>query len=425
MSYFDAVIGALATLRANPLRSLLTMLGIIIGVAAVMAVVAVASGARALVVGKIGNLGSNLLVISSGTITAGGLKLSTGSAMTLTEEDAHALRRDVAAVQYAVPIVRGIVRLVHDDRNWSTGLAGVGGDYLAAQDWSLDSGRGFSAGEMQSAAKVALLGQTAARRLFGDLDPVGAVVRIEYVPLTIVGLLASKGQIKGGDDQDDVIVTPLVTAKTRVLGVSAAAARAVGNIVVKVRDDRDVAAAAQLVHTVLRRQHRLGPQADDDFVVKNLAELVEVRQAAYRALTLLLGALAAVSLVVGGIGVMNIMLVSVTEARKHSRRAPPPRHPASVVESVTLALAGDYRVALGATPWSRPFAGSRRASPDGSPRSAARRRFLCSALPAPAPPPSIRSRPCAMRDRASGWRCDGNLPGRRDSCDGVQRAARL
>ena len=346
MSALDAVLGSLATLRANPLRSLLTMLGIIIGVAAVMAVVAVASGARALVVGKIGNLGSNLLVISSGTITAGGLKLSTGSAMTLTEEDAHALRHDVAAVQYAVPIVRGIVRLVHDDRNWSTGLAGVGGDYLAAQDWSLDSGRGFSAGEMQSAAKVGLLGQTAARRLFGDLDPVGAVVRIEHVPFTIVGLLASKGQIKGGDDQDDVIVTPLVTAKTRVLGVSAAAARAVGNIVVKVRDGRNVAAAAQQVHTVLRRQHRLGPQADDDFVVKNLAELVEVRQSAYRALTLLLGALAAVSLVVGGIGVMNIMLVSVTERTREigirvavgARRRDILRQ--VLVESVTLALAG-------------------------------------------------------------------------------------
>jgi putative ABC transport system permease protein len=346
MSIVDAVIGALATLRANPLRSLLTMLGIIIGVAAVMAVVAVASGARALVVGKIGNLGSNLLVVSSGTITAGGLKLTTGSAMTLTEEDARVLRRDIPAVQYAVPIVRGVVRLVHDDRNWSTALVGVGNDYLAAQDWSLASGRAFSTSEMQSAGKVALLGQTAARRLFGDLDPVGAVVRIERVPFTIVGLLASKGQIKGGDDQDDVIVTPLVTAKTRVLGVSAAAARAVGNIVVKVRDDRDVAAAAQQVHTVLRRQHRLGPQADDDFVVKNLAELVEVRQSAYRALTLLLGALAAVSLVVGGIGVMNIMLVSVTERTREigirvavgARRRDILRQ--VLVESITLALAG-------------------------------------------------------------------------------------
>jgi putative ABC transport system permease protein len=346
MSYLDAGLGALATLRANPLRSLLTMLGIIIGVAAVMAVVAVASGARALVVGKIGNLGSNLLVISSGTITAGGLKLSTGSALTLTEEDARVLRRDIPAVQYAVPIVRGVVRLVHDDRNWSTAMVGVGSDYLAAQDWSLESGRGFSTSEMQSAAKVALLGQTAARRLFDDLDPVGAVVRIERVPFTVIGLLASKGQIKGGDDQDDVIVTPLITAKTRVLGISAAAARAVGNIVVKVRDDRDVTAAAQQVHTMLRRQHRLGPQADDDFVVKNLAELVEVRQSAYRALTLLLGALAAVSLVVGGIGVMNIMLVSVTERTREigirvavgARRRDILRQ--VLVESVTLALAG-------------------------------------------------------------------------------------
>jgi putative ABC transport system permease protein len=346
VSALDAVLGALAALRANPLRSLLTMLGIIIGVAAVMAVVAVASGARALVVGKIGNLGSNLLVVSSGTITAGGLKLSTGSAMTLTEEDARVLPRDVPAVQYAVPLVRGVVRLVHDDRNWSTALVGVGNDYLAAQDWPLVSGRAFSASEMQSSAKVALLGQTVAHRLFGDLDPVGAVLRIERVPFTIVGLLSAKGQIKGGDDQDDVVLVPLLTAKTRVLGISAAAARAVSTIIVKVRDGRDVAATAQQVHAILRRQHRLGPQADDDFVIKNLAELVEVRQSAYRALTLLLGALAAVSLVVGGIGVMNIMLVSVTERTREigirvavgARRRDILRQ--MLVESVTLALAG-------------------------------------------------------------------------------------
>jgi len=356
VSLLDAALGALATLRANPLRSLLTMLGIIIGVAAVMAVVAVASGARALVVGQIGNLGSNLLVVSSGTITAGGLKLSAGSAMTLTEEDARALGRDVAAVQYAVPIVRGLVRLVHDDRNWSTALAGVGSDYLSAEDWPIASGRGFSASELQSGAKVALLGQTAARHLFGDLDPVGAVLRIDRVPFTVVGLLAAKGEIKGGDDQDDVVLVPLVTAKTRLLGVSAVAARAVSNIVVKVRDGKDIAAVAQQVHAAMRRQHRLGPQADDDFVIKNLAELVEVRQSAYRALTLLLGALAAVSLVVGGIGVMNIMLVSVTERTREigirvavgARRRDILRQ--VLVESVTLALAGGViGLLLGAT----------------------------------------------------------------------------
>ena len=346
MSLLDAVASALATLRAKPLRSLLTMLGIIIGVAAVMAVVAVASGARALVVGQIGNLGSNLLVVSSGTITAGGLRLSAGSAMTLTAEDARAIQRDIAAVQYAVPTVRGVVRVVHDDRNWSTALVGVGGDFLAAQDWPLDAGRGFSAGEMESAAKVVLLGQTVARRLFGDLDPVGSVVRIERVPFTVIGLLAPKGQIKSGDDQDDVAVTPLVTAKTRVLGVSAVAARAVGGIIVKVREGQDMVAAERQLHTVLRRQHRLGAQADEDFVIKNLAELVQVRQSAYRALTLLLGALAAVSLVVGGIGVMNIMLVSVTERTREigirvaigARRRDILRQ--VLVESVTLALVG-------------------------------------------------------------------------------------
>src|SRR5262245_10849973 len=322
------------------------MLGIIIGVAAVMAVVAVASGARALVVGKIGNLGSNLLVVSSGTITAGGLKLTTGSAMTLTEEDAQVLRRDIGAVQYAVPMVRGVVRLVHDNRNWSTALVGIGSDFLDAEDWQLESGRAFSTSELESAAKVAILGQTAARRLFGDLNPVGAVIRIERVPFTVVGLLSAKGQIKGGDDQDDIVIVPLATAKTRVLGVSAAAARAVSNIVVKVREGRDMTAAAQQLHVVLRRQHHLGPQADDDFVVKNLAELMEVRQSAYRALTLLLGALAAVSLVVGGIGVMNIMLVSVTERTREigirvavgARRRDILRQ--MLVESVTLALAG-------------------------------------------------------------------------------------
>jgi len=313
MTWQDAVRTALESLRANATRSFLTVLGIIIGVAAVMAVVAVAAGARALVVGQIQDLGANLIMVNSGTLTAGGLRLSDGSAPTLSEDDAVAIGRDLPAVQRAVPTVHGPVQMIHEDSNWSTILFGASADFTAARNWELAAGRDLAPADLDSAAKVVLLGATVAQKLFGAADPVGAFVRIQKVPFTVVGVLAPKGQSKGGQDQDDIVVVPLSTAKKRILGENPVNDRAVNSIIVAVRDGADVDAVEHDLHALLRQQHRLQPQQDDDFVIKNLADVMALRQSMYRALTWLLGALAAVSLVVGGIGVMNVMLVSVAE----------------------------------------------------------------------------------------------------------------
>jgi len=313
MTWLDSVRTALESLRANATRSFLTVLGIIIGVAAVMAVVAVASGARTLVVGQVRDLGANLIMVSPGTLMTGGVHLADGITQTLSEDDALAIGRQVPAVQYAVPTVHGPVQLVHEDSNWSTALVGTTADFTAARNWDLSAGRDLLPEDAESSAKVALLGSTVAQWLFGGASPLGAFLRIQKVPFTVVGVLAPKGQSKGGQDQDDLVVVPISTAKKRILGENPINARAVTSIIVAVRDGADVDAAERDLRALLRQQHRLQPQQEDDFVIKNLADVMALRQAMYRALTWLLSALAAVSLIVGGIGVMNVMLASVAE----------------------------------------------------------------------------------------------------------------
>jgi len=313
MTWLDSVRTALESLRSNATRSFLTVLGIIIGVAAVMAVVAVASGARTLVVGQVRDLGANLIMISPGTLVTGGVRLADGVSQTLSEDDALAIGRQLPAVQYAVPTVHGPVQLVHEDSNWSTVLVGTTSDFTAARNWDLLTGRDLLPEDAESSAKVALLGATVTQRLFGDASPLGAFLRIQKVPFTVVGVLAPKGQSKGGQDQDDLVVVPISTAKKRILGENPINARAVSSVIVAVRDGADVDAAERDLRALLRQQHRLQPQQEDDFVIKNLADVMALRQAMYRALTWLLSALAAVSLIVGGIGVMNVMLASVAE----------------------------------------------------------------------------------------------------------------
>jgi putative ABC transport system permease protein len=313
MTWLDSIRTALESLRANATRSILTVLGVIIGVAAVMAVVAVASGARTLIVGQVRDLGANLIMISPGTLVTGGVRLADGVSQTLSEDDALAIGRQLPAVQYAVPTVHGPVQLVHEDSNWSTMLVGTTSDFTGARNWDLLSGRDLLPEDAESSAKVALLGATVAQRLFGDASPLGAFLRIQKVPFTVVGVLAPKGQSKGGQDQDDLVVVPISTAKKRILGENPINARAVTSIIVAVRDGADVDAAERDLRALLRQQHRLQPQQEDDFVIKNLADVMALRQAMYRALTWLLSALAAVSLIVGGIGVMNVMLASVAE----------------------------------------------------------------------------------------------------------------
>ena len=303
---------ALRALLVNRLRSSLTMLGIIIGVAAVITMIAVGSGAQARVEDQIKGLGSNLIIIMSGSVTSGGARLGSGSGLTISEDDAQTVMREIPELMTA-PALRGGVQLVAGNANWSTVMFGVTAEYLETRQWPLVSGREFDANDLAGAGKVALIGQTVAKSLFGDTNPVDQVIRIRKVPFTVIGVLDRKGQNLFGQDQDDVVLVPITTARKRVLGGLQAKQRAVNTIWVKVREGHDMKVAEGQVRDVLRQRHRLQPGQDDDFFLRNLSEVLQAQEASSRILTLLLAAVASVSLLVGGIGIMNIMLVSVTE----------------------------------------------------------------------------------------------------------------
>jgi putative ABC transport system permease protein len=337
---------AVSALQVNKLRTALTALGVIIGVGAVVTMMAIGAGAEARIAEQIRSLGSNLIIILSGSITSGGVRLGSGSQLTITEDDARAIQRDVPSVQVAAPAMRGGVQAVFGNSNWSTALQGVTPEYFQAREWDVASGRLLTAEDVDAASKVVLLGQTVAENLFGGASPVGQTIRIKKVPCTVVGVLARKGQSAMGEDQDDTLIVPLSTAKKKILGVSQANARAVGAILVKVGDAGRMNEAEQQIHGLIRQRHHLQPNEDDDFAMRNLAEILASQEAASRVLSLLLAAVAAVSLVVGGIGIMNIMLVSVTE-RTHEiglRRAVGARRRdilgQFLVEAVFVSLAG-------------------------------------------------------------------------------------
>ena len=304
---------ALRALRVNKLRSALTMLGIIIGVGAVIAMVGVGAGAQARVAEQIQSLGSNLIIVLSGSTTSGGIRLGQGSQLTITEEDSLAIAREIPAVQASAPSMRGTAQVVYGNLNWATGIQGVTPDYSEAREWGVTSGRFLTIEDLDGATKVALLGQTTAQNLFGDLDPLGQILRIKKVPFSVVGVLDRKGQNSWGQDQDDIVIIPLTTAKKKVLGVSQANARSVGSISVKIRAGENMVEAEDQMRALLRQRHRLQPYQDDDFTLRNLSEILQTQEESSKVMTYLLAAIASVSLLVGGIGIMNIMLVSVTE----------------------------------------------------------------------------------------------------------------
>jgi putative ABC transport system permease protein len=315
MSWLATLRIALRALRVNKLRSALTMLGIIIGVAAVITMLAVGRGAQARVEDQIKSLGSNLFIVFPGSTTSSGVRLGAGAVQTLTEDDAWAIPREIPEVQVAAPTLRGSAQIVAGNANWSTVIQGVTPEFLEAREWPLLAGRGFEPEETFGAgAKVALIGQTAARQLFGNADPIDQEVRIKQVPFRIVGVLDRKGQSMIGQDQDDVVLVPLATARNRVLGTpQGSTIRRVGMLSVKVRAGADMKVAEVRVRELLRQRHRLQPGQDDDFSLRNLSEILAAQETSSRILTWLLAAVASVSLIVGGIGIMNIMLVSVTE----------------------------------------------------------------------------------------------------------------
>ena len=354
MKWVASIRIALRALRVNKLRSTLTMLGIIIGVAAVITMIAIGAGAQSRVEEQIKALGSNLIMLLPGSVTSGGVRMGSGSRNTLTEDDAAAVQREILDVQAAAPQLRGTGHVVAGNNNWSTVFYGVTPEYFEARNWVIATGKGFEPGDLKGAAKVALLGETVATNLFGDADPIGQVIRIRKVPFTVIGTLQRKGQSLMGQDQDDVILMPISTARNRVLGGGAARQRTVGSIFVKIREGADMKAAEGEIRGLLRQRHRLQPGADDDFTLRNLSEVLAAREESSRIMTLLLAAVASVSLLVGGIGIMNIMLVSVTERTREIglRMAVGARArdilTQFLVEAVTLALIGGLLgIALG------------------------------------------------------------------------------
>jgi putative ABC transport system permease protein len=304
---------ALQALKVNKLRSGLTMLGIIIGVAAVIVMIAVGSGAQARVKEQIAGLGSNLMILWAGSVTTAGVRGGTGTAQTLIEEDAWAVMREIAEVQVAAPTQRGSGQIIWGNANWLASIIGATPEYFEARDWGLVTGRLFEAGEMSGAGKVAIIGQTVARELFGDGDPLDQIIRVRGVPFTVIGLLERKGQSMMGQDQDDIVIIPLSTARNKIFGALQGRIGRVSSIFIKTKDGADMKEAEDKVRELLRQRHRLTGNTPDDFSLRNLTEILQAQEAASKIMAILLAAVASISLLVGGIGIMNIMLVSVTE----------------------------------------------------------------------------------------------------------------
>ena len=315
MNPLETIHTAVKALRAHKLRSGLTALGIIIGTSATIAMLAIGAGARAQVAAQVQSLGSNLLVVVSGNVSQSGVRLGAGATPTLTDEDAAAISQEIPSVQVTSSLISGKIQIVAEAANWATTLYTVDLGYLEARDWGVESGRSFESDEAKNGAQVALLGQTVAKQLFPDVDPIGREVRIKNVPFRVIGMLAKKGQSTAGQDQDDALIVPL-NAGRRVLGSNQAKSRSVAAVLVKVRDGESMAQTTEDAESLLRQRHRLLPLQDNDFAIRNLSVIAEAREAGARTLSILLASVALVSLVTGGIGILNIMLVSVTERTK-------------------------------------------------------------------------------------------------------------
>jgi putative ABC transport system permease protein len=334
------------------------MLGIIIGVGAVITMVGVGAGAQARVAEEIRSLGSNLIIVLAGTVTSGGVRLGTGSKVSITEDDAWAIQREVPSVQVAAPSVQGKAQdgqIVYGNLNWTTLVQGVTPEFFVAREWDVAAGKPFTEEDVEGATKVALLGQTVVMNLFAHADPLGQIIRIKHVPFTVIGVLDRKGQSTFGQDQDDVILIPLSTAQ-RLISSKKVKIGSVNSISIKVREPDAMKEAEEQVRSLLRQRHRLKSTDPDDFWLRNLSEILQAQEESSRVLTMLLAAIASVSLLVGGIGIMNIMLVSVTERTREIglRMAVGARSRdilgQFLVEAVTLSLIGGLiGVGLGLT----------------------------------------------------------------------------
>ncbi|MCI0486704.1 MAG: ABC transporter permease [Blastocatellia bacterium] len=342
---------ALQALGRNKMRSALTMLGIIIGVGAVIAMVSIGQGASASIQAQISQLGNNLLYVSAGSSSTGGLRGGFGSGTTLTVEDVEAIGREIPSVRAASPSVRAGGQLIFRNQNWSAsgGITGTNEQLLEIRAWSMQSGQFFTETDVRTAARVAVLGQTVVDNLFAGTDPLGQTFRIQNLPFRVVGVLTPRGQSQSGQDQDDVVIIPYTTAQKKLLSITH-----VPMAIVSALSQEATFTAENQIGALLSQRHRLGPNQEADFQIRNLTDIAEAADESSRVMTNLLASIAGVSLLVGGIGIMNIMLVSVTERTREIgiRMAIGARSGVIrrqfLIESVTISMVGGMiGVALG------------------------------------------------------------------------------
>ncbi len=306
--FWESILIAFQGLKANKMRSVLTMLGIIIGVAAVIAMVSIGMGVREKVESSIASLGSNLIIVTPGAASTSGSKQAAGSGITLTEKDAQAISREISGVSAVAPTVSRQYQVVFGNQNWTTSIQGSTPDILTVRSFKVQEGSFFTNQDVETRSRVAVLGKTVADNLFGGINPVGQTIRINKAPFRVIGVLESKGQSAGGMDQDDTIIVPLTTAQERLMGITY-----IQNINVQANNTDIIDQVQNDITALLRARHRLVGNTPDDFTVRNMVAVMATASETTGTITLLLANIAAISLVVGGIGIMNIMLVSVTE----------------------------------------------------------------------------------------------------------------
>lgn len=302
---------ALRAIKANKMRSSLTSLGIIIGVAAVIVMLAIGNGAQISLQEDLKTIGSNLIIVRSGVATSSGARGGHGSQPTMKMGDGNAIQDKVDAIRYAAPILEETAQIVYGNANWSTGVTGTDNRNFLIKEWDLDYGRFFSETDLKNAGKVAILGHTVVKELFGDVDPINRNIRIKGIPFQVIGVMEERGQSGMGQDQDDVVFIPITTAQKKVMGTSFP--DQVKLVILQAVDSRSTYTAQDEIRELLRQRHNLGSNKEDDFVIMNLTQMMEMMENSTKIMTILLGSIASISLLVGGIGIMNIMLVSVTE----------------------------------------------------------------------------------------------------------------
>ncbi len=305
---------SLRSLRVNKMRSILTSLGIIIGVSAVIIMLSIGEGAKERINKDIASMGSNLLMVMSGSTTSSGVRMGSGTQPTLTIKDAEAMLKHCPSVLEVAPTVSQVQQLVYSNQNWSTTVNGITPGYMPIRMWEIESGRGISEDDLKNTTKVAVLGTTVTTNLFGDMDPVNRTIRIGGMPFKVIGILKAKGQNGMGQDQDDTVLIPITTAQKKLFGTDFPGM--VKHISVQAKDENSLESAQEEITELLRERHNLGKTKEDDFTIRNFTQMLETAKQASNTMALLLGSIASVSLLVGGIGIMNIMLVSVTERTK-------------------------------------------------------------------------------------------------------------